>query len=112
MYVGTWRQGWRTDDAGATWKLINAGMVLDTDMFSITMNPENPDDMWVATCGWVYNSKNAGDNWTRYRDGFDNRRIHDVEIDPAWSWLVGIVAGVSYFRHRRRVDSARLPPSN
>jgi photosystem II stability/assembly factor-like uncharacterized protein len=96
MYVGTWRQGWRTVDGGATWKLINAGMVLDTDMFSITINPENPDDMWVATCGWVYNSKNAGDNWTRYRDGFDNRRIHDVEIDPCDrdSLYAGSVAGL------------------
>jgi len=82
LYVGTWRQGYRSDDGGKTWKLINNGMVLDTDMFAITFNPENSDDMWVATCGWVYNTKNGGDNWTRYRDGFDNRRVHDVEISP------------------------------
>jgi len=82
LYVGTWRQGYRSDDSGKTWALINSGMVLDTDMFSITINPENPDDVWVATCGWVYNTKNRGDNWTRYRDGFNNRRVHDVEIDP------------------------------
>ena len=96
MYVGTWRQGWRTDDGGKTWKLINDGMVLDTDMFSITMDSENPDNMWVATCGWVYNSKNAGNNWSRYRDGFNNRRIHDVEIDPCDrdSLYAGSVAGL------------------
>lgn len=82
LYVGTWRQGYRSDDGGKTWTLINSGMVLDTDMFSITINPDSPDDMWVATCGWVYNTKNRGDNWTRYRDGFNNRRVHDVEIDP------------------------------
>ncbi len=82
LYIGTWRQGYRSDDAGKTWALINSGMVLDTDMFSITIDHENPDNMWVATCGWVYNSINRGENWTRYRDGFNNRRIHDVEIDP------------------------------
>jgi photosystem II stability/assembly factor-like uncharacterized protein len=82
VYVGTWRQGIRTDDGGKTWALINNGMVLDTDMFGITINPDNPDDVWVSTCGWVYNTQNRGDNWTRYRDGFNNRRIHDVEIDP------------------------------
>jgi photosystem II stability/assembly factor-like uncharacterized protein len=82
LYIGTWRQGYRTDDAGERWTLINSGMVLDTDMFSITIDPEEPDNIWVATCGWVYNTKNRGDNWTRYRDGFNNRRIHDVEIDP------------------------------
>lgn len=82
IYVGTWRQGIRTDDGGKTWTLINNGMVLDTDMFGITVNPADPDDVWIATCGWVYNSRNRGDLWTRYRDGFDNRRIHDVQIDP------------------------------
>lgn len=82
IYVGTWRQGIRTDDGGKTWALINNGMVLDTDMFGITVDPNEPDDVWIATCGWVYNSRNRGDLWTRYRDGFDNRRIHDVQIDP------------------------------
>lgn len=82
IYVGTWRQGWRTDDGGNLWKHIDNGMVLDTDMFGITIHPENPDNIWVATCGWVYNTTNRGDQWTRYRDGFNNRRIHDIEVDP------------------------------
>ena len=96
IYVGTWRQGIRTDDGGKSWKLINGGMVLDTDMFAITIDPTNPDDVWVATCGWVYNTANRGDLWTRYRDGFDNRRIHDVEVDPCDHQRVyaGSVAGL------------------
>ena len=96
IYVGTWRQGIRTDDGGKTWALVNNGMVLDTDMFGITINPENPDDIWIATCGWVYNSPNRGDNWTRFRDGFDNRRIHEVEIDPCDhdTLYAGSVAGL------------------
>lgn len=96
IYVGTWRQGWRTDDGGKNWTHIAAGMVLDTDMFSITIDPANPDNIWVATCGWVYNSINGGDNWTRYKDGFDNRRIHDVEIDPTDPNVIyaGSVAGL------------------
>jgi photosystem II stability/assembly factor-like uncharacterized protein len=86
IYVGTWRQGWRTDDGGRNWKLINNGMVLDTDMFSITMEPD----------GWVYNTADRGDNWLRYRNGFDNRRIHDIEIDPCDrdSLYAGSVAGL------------------
>ena len=96
IYVGTWRQGWRTDDGGATWKHIAKGMVLDTDMFSITIDDERPDNVWVATCGWVYNSQNGGDLWTRYKDGFDNRRIHDVKIDPCNRDVIyaGSVAGL------------------
>lgn len=96
IYVGTWRQGLRTEDGGETWKLINNGMVLDTDMFSITIDAENPDSIWVSTCGWVYNTENRGDKWTRYRDGFNNRRIHDIEIDPCNrdSLYAGSVAGL------------------
>jgi photosystem II stability/assembly factor-like uncharacterized protein len=96
IYVGTWRQGWRTDDGGKTWKHIANGMVLDTDMFSITIDEKNPDNVWVSTCGWVYNSLDRGEKWTRYRDGFNNRRIHDVEIDPcdANTVYAGSVAGL------------------
>jgi photosystem II stability/assembly factor-like uncharacterized protein len=96
IFAGTWRQGIRTDDGGKNWKLINNGMVLDTDMFSITMAGDDPDNMWVSTCGWVYNTKNGGDLWTRYRDGFNNRRIHDIEIDPCRkdALYAGSVAGL------------------
>jgi photosystem II stability/assembly factor-like uncharacterized protein len=96
IYIGTWRQGWRTDDGAKTWKHIDNGMVLDTDMFSITIDPVTPENIWVATCGWVYNTTNAGDLWTRYRDGFNNRRIHDVEVDPCDKDTVyaGSVAGL------------------
>src|SRR6185436_13241871 len=65
-------------------------------MFAIHIDPQQPDNVWVATCGWVYNSRNIGDKWTRYRDGFDNRRIHDVRIDPCDPDVVyaGSVAGL------------------
>jgi photosystem II stability/assembly factor-like uncharacterized protein len=96
IYVGTWRQGIRTDDGGKNWKAINEGMVLDTDMFAITIEADNPDSLWVSTCGWVYNSANRGEKWTRYRDGFDNRRIHDIEVDPCNpdALYAGSVAGL------------------
>ncbi|HEY0140069.1 MAG TPA: hypothetical protein VGF48_04180 [Thermoanaerobaculia bacterium] len=96
IYVGTWRQGWRTDDGGKSWTHIANGMVLDTDMFAIHIDERNPDNVWVSTCGWVYNSKNRGDLWTRYRDGFNNRRIHDVKTDPCDPNTVyaGSVAGL------------------
>ncbi len=96
IYVGTWRQGTRSDDGGKTWKLINNGMVLDTDMFSITIDRYNPDKVWVSTCGWVYSTPNRGENWTRFRDGFNNRRIHDIELDPCDqdSIYAGSVAGL------------------
>lgn len=96
IYVGTWRQAFRTSDGGKTWSLINNGMVLDTDVFSIQIDPENPDNIWLSTCGWVYNTQDGGDLWTRYRDGFNNRRIHAIDVDPESKSCVyaGSVAGL------------------
>jgi photosystem II stability/assembly factor-like uncharacterized protein len=104
IYVGTWRQGWRSDDGGTSWKHINEGMVLDTDMFAITIDSENPDNIWVSTCGWVYNTENRGDKWVRYRDGFNNRRIHDIEFDPCNPEILyaGSVAGLYRSEDRGR----------
>jgi len=96
IYVGTWRQAFRTEDGGNSWTLINNGMVLDTDVFSITIDPNDPDNLWASTCGWVYNSRDRGNSWLRFRDGFNNRRIHDIEIDPQnpHCILAGSVAGL------------------
>ena len=96
IYVGTWRQAWRTDDGGKNWKHIEKGMVLDTDVFAINIDSRNPDNVWLATCGWVYSSADRGDNWIRFKDGFDNRRIHAVEYDPLnpLSIYAGSVAGL------------------
>ncbi|MCM2316635.1 MAG: hypothetical protein NDJ92_15925, partial [Thermoanaerobaculia bacterium] len=96
LYAGTWRQMFRSEDGGATWQLASKGMVLDTDVFSILIDPAKPDRLWASTCGWVYNSTNGGDSWTRFRDGFDNRRIHTIEIDPSDRARVyaGSVAGL------------------
>ncbi|MEO8215879.1 MAG: YCF48-related protein [Acidobacteriota bacterium] len=96
LYVGTWRQAWRTDDGGATWVKIDQGMVLDTDVFTINIDPANPDSVWLSTCGWVYSSANRGNQWTRYKNGFNNRRIQSVAIDPTDSHSIyaGSVAGL------------------
>jgi photosystem II stability/assembly factor-like uncharacterized protein len=98
IFVGTWRQAWRSDDGGQTWKHIANGMVLDTDVFTIQINPKNPDSVWVSTCGWVYNSADRGDTWVRYREGFKNRRIHDVKIDPRSDDLVYAASVAGLYR--------------
>ena len=96
IYVGTWRQAWRSDDGGKRWKHVDKGMVLDTDVFAIEIDRTNPDNVWLSTCGWVYNSADRGDTWVRFKEGFDNRRIHAVAIDPLDSKTVyaGSVAGL------------------
>jgi photosystem II stability/assembly factor-like uncharacterized protein len=109
ILVGTWRQAFRTENGGEDWKLASDGMVLDTDIFTITVDREHPDSVWLATCGWVYHSTNGGERWTRHRDGFDNRRIHDIKIDPIDDRrvLAGSVAGL-YRTENRGASWSRI----
>ena len=68
--------------AGRTWARIANGMVEDTEVFAIDFSPDDPNDFWAATCGWVYRTTDGGANWTRYREGLADRRTHAVRVDP------------------------------
>ena len=82
LYAGTWRQAFRTKDAGATWSRIAEGMVLDATVYAWDFDAADSRDVWVSTCGWVYRSRDGGDRWTRFTTGFTNRRSHSVRRDP------------------------------
>ena len=57
-------------------------MVEDTEVFGIDFSPDDPNDFWAATCGWVYRTTDGGASWTRYREGLTDRRTHVVRVDP------------------------------
>jgi hypothetical protein len=57
-------------------------MIEDTEVFALDFARTNAEEIWAATCGWVYRSTDAGGSWTRYRDGMTDRRTHVVSIDP------------------------------
>lgn len=82
LYAGTWRQAFRTKDGGRSWTRIAEGMVLDASVYSWDFASSDPRDIWVSTCGWVYRTQDGGDRWTRFKNGFTNRRSHNVRRDP------------------------------
>ena len=57
-------------------------MVLDATVYSWDFAAADPRDIWVSTCGWVYHTEDGGDRWTRFKNGFTNRRSHAVRRDP------------------------------
>ena len=85
LYVGTWRLSYRSSDFGKTWVRLEKGMPLDSDVFSISINRQDPEIVYSSACSGVYRSRNRAQSWTRLKllsDRF-TVRAHLVDIDPA-----------------------------
>lgn len=95
VFAGTWRQAYRSDDGGATWSGVFDGMVLDSEVFTLTPGRE-PGEVWASTCGWVYRTANLGGSWKRYQQGLGERRTPSFAVLPDGRLLAGTVAG-AYF---------------
>ncbi|HZI63423.1 MAG TPA: hypothetical protein VFE44_01515 [Thermoanaerobaculia bacterium] len=93
VIAGTWRRAYRSDDGGATWRGIFTGMVEDSELFTIQPVPGRPGELWASTCGWVYQTKNLGENWTRFKEGFQNRRTPSFLALASGRLVAGTVGG-------------------
>ncbi|MBK6403997.1 MAG: hypothetical protein IPF66_02575 [Holophagales bacterium] len=82
LYTGSYRHPFRSTDLGRSWKRIAGGMIEDTQVFHLDFSPTDPDDVWAATCGWVYRTTDGAGTWKRYKDGLSDRRTHVVVRDP------------------------------
>lgn len=92
VFAGTWRQAYRSEDGGATWSGVFDGMVLDSEVFTLTPGRE-PGEIWASTCGWVYRTANLGATWKRYQQGLGERRTPSFAVLPDGRLLAGTVAG-------------------
>ncbi len=69
IYAGTWHLPWKTTDGGIAWKQTGnqiAGMINDSDVFGITVDPDQPNTVYVNACSGVYRSMNAGEKWFKF----------------------------------------------
>lgn len=79
IYAGTSHLPWRTLDGGKTWESIHTGMIDDSDVFSIYLDPAAPANVFASACSGIYASDNRGDLWRKLM-GIPNtsRRTHVV----------------------------------
>ena len=89
IYAGTSHLPWRTLDGGKTWDSIHTGMIDDSDVFSIYVDPGNPINLLASACSGIYASGSRGDEWRKLM-GIPNtsRRTHVVRADPANSNMI------------------------
>ena len=60
LYAGTSHLPWKTMDGGKTWTSIHNGMIDDSDVFSIYVNPLNPSNIFASACSGISGSYVGG----------------------------------------------------
>ena len=84
IYAGTYHLPWKTTDGGKNWVSIKAGMIDDSDVMNIIVDPANPANVHATACSGIYHSVDSGLNWKRYGGiPFVYRRTQMVRQDPA-----------------------------
>ncbi len=83
IYAGTPHLPWKTISGGRTWQSIHAGMLDDSDVFSIDIDRRNPRRVLASACSGIYRSLSAGAMWGKLRGSADaSFRTYVVAHDP------------------------------
>lgn len=83
IYAGTPHLPWKTTDSGANWQPIAAGLIDDSDIFSIRVNSKNTQLVFASACSGIYRSEDGGGSWVKLRGiPGTHRRTHIIADDP------------------------------
>jgi photosystem II stability/assembly factor-like uncharacterized protein len=88
LYAGTTHLPWKTANGGATWQSIHTGMLDDSDVFSIVVDPKQPEHVMASACSGVYNSLDGAAHWTKLDTPTGAFRTHFVALDPRHEGVV------------------------
>lgn len=83
IYSGTWHLPWKTTDGGKSWHSIHTGLIVDSDIFSIIIDPQAPQTVYASACSGIYRSDNGGELFRKAQGiPFSARRTRKLKQDP------------------------------
>jgi photosystem II stability/assembly factor-like uncharacterized protein len=83
IYAGTWHLPWKTEDGGKTWHSIKKGVIDDSDVFSIVIDPSHPENLFISACSGIYRSDSAGELFRKIQGiPYSARRTRMLQMDP------------------------------
>jgi photosystem II stability/assembly factor-like uncharacterized protein len=88
IFAGTTHLPWKTADGGKNWNSIHQGMIDDSDVFSIQVDPAKPERVFASACSGVYGSTDGAARWSHLETPKGAFRTHFVALDPANSEIV------------------------
>jgi photosystem II stability/assembly factor-like uncharacterized protein len=83
IYAGTWHLPWKTTNEGRSWHPVNAGIIEDSDIFTLVLDPRNHRTLYATACTGIYRSVDAGERWQKIRGiPATSRRTRSFAQDP------------------------------
>ncbi|MGB6133778.1 MAG: transcriptional regulator [Acidobacteriaceae bacterium] len=84
IYAGTWHLPWKTMDGGTTWRSMKQGLIVDSDIFSMIVDPSRPSVVYLSACSGIYRSDDFGDDFRKVQ-GIPSsaRRTRVITMDPS-----------------------------
>jgi photosystem II stability/assembly factor-like uncharacterized protein len=113
MYAGTYHLPWKTTDGGKNWFPVVKGMIDDSDVMSIIVDPTNPDNVHATACSGIYHSTNGAQQWVKYQ-GIPNtfRRTQLIRMDPTNANVLYAGTTSGLWKTVNEKDFKRVTPGN
>src|SRR6266550_2684514 len=102
IYAGTWYLPYKSTDGGKSWRIIKTGIIDDSDIFAIDIDPRDPNHVIMSACSGIYETRNAGDNWTKVNGiPSQSRRTRAILQHPSIPGLVFAGTTEGFWRSER-----------
>ena len=113
IYAGTYHLPWKTTNGGKDWFPISKGMIDDSDVMSIVVDPANPENVHATACSGIYHSVNAAQQWTKYKSiPFAFRRTQLIRQDPQHPEVLYAGTTTGLWKTTNENDFKRLTPGD
>ena len=94
LFAGTLQGVFRSNDAGATWKLISpAGSREIHEVESLAVDPRNPEIVYAGTWHLPWKTTDGGKHWQNIKEGLiDDSDVFSIIVDPGHPNIVYLSA--------------------
>jgi photosystem II stability/assembly factor-like uncharacterized protein len=76
-------------DGGQTWNSIKNGIIDDSDIFAIDIDPHDPNHIIASACSGIYESKTGGESWRKVQGiPSQSRRTRAILQHPTMPGIV------------------------
>ncbi|MCU1266663.1 MAG: hypothetical protein JWM21_2981 [Acidobacteria bacterium] len=106
IYAGTWYLPYKTTDGGKSWSIIKNGIIDDSDIFAIDIDPRDRNHIIASACSGIYETRNAGGNWKKVQGiPSQSRRTRAIMQHPSLPGVVFAGTTEGFWRSEKGGDA-------